>query len=106
MHFDHVALQVPDIAEAMDWYLETIPGSTLLHQDSTWGLVQTPGAKIAFVLAEQHPNHVAWRVDDAALVEIAARHGAAIADHRDGTRSVYLTGPGDHHIEVISYPAQ
>lgn len=105
MQFDHVALQVPDISEAIDWYLKTIPGSTVLHHDPTWGLVQTPGAKIAFVLAEQHPSHIAWRVDGEALQEIASRHGAEISSHRDGTRSLYLSGPGDHQIEVIEYPA-
>ena len=106
MQFDHVALQVPDIGVAIDWYLKTIPGSAALHRDASWGLITAGGAKIAFVLAEQHPNHVAWRVSETELKEIAIREGATISPHRDGTRSVYLEAPGGHHLEVISYPTQ
>ena len=106
MQFDHVALQVPDIGEAIDWYLRMIPGSEALHRDPSWGLVSAGGAKVAFVLAGQHPNHIAWRVDEDALEEIATREGAPISPHRDGTRSIYLDSPGGHHIEVISYPTQ
>ena len=42
---------VPDIAEAIAWQQRTIPGTTVLHQDDTWGLVESGGAKLAFVLA-------------------------------------------------------
>ena len=105
MQFDHVAQQVPDIAEAVEWQLRTIPGSTVLHQDPTWALVESGGAKLAFVLADQHPPHLAFRVSDAELEDLAAEHGAAIATHRDATRSIYLRGPGSLATEIISYPA-
>ena len=104
MEFDHVAMQVPNVGDAIDWYLSTIPGAEALHRDPTWGLITAGGAKIAFVLAEQHPNHIAWRVSEAELERIAARHDAPVLPHRDGTRSIYLDAPGGHHLEVISYP--
>ncbi len=104
MQFDHVAQQVPDIAEAVAWQLRTVPGSTVLHQDDSWALVESGGAKLAFVLPDQHPSHLAFRVDDDELERLAAANGATIATHRDATRSIYLEGPGSLATEIISYP--
>ena len=104
MQFDHVAQQVPDIAEAIEWQMSTVPGTTVLHQDATWGLVQSGGVKIAFVLPEQHPPHLAFRVDAEELERLATAHGATIATHRDATRSIYLVGPGSLQTEIIQYP--
>ena len=104
MQFDHVAQQVPDIAEAVEWQRRTVPGTTVIHQDPTWALVKSGGARFAFVLPDQHPSHVAFRVADAELERLAAAHGAAIATHRDATRSIYLPGPGPLQTEIISYP--
>ena len=94
MQLDHIAQQVPDIAEAVEWQRRTVPGTTVLHQDPTWALVESGGAKLAFVLPDQHPSHVAFRVDQEELERLAAEHGATIATHRDATRSIYLAGPG------------
>jgi hypothetical protein len=104
VRFDHVAQQVPDIAEAVAWQLQAVPGSRVLHQDPTWALVESAGVKLAFVLPEQHPPHIAYRVDDDELERLAAHHGATIAVHRDATRSFYLKGPGSLQTEIISYP--
>ena len=104
MEFDHVAQQVPDVAEAVAWWRRTIPGTRVLHQDETWGLIEAAGLRLAFVLAHQHPTHLAWRVPRADLERLAAEHGAEIAPHRDGTRSFYLEGPGGQSMELIAYP--
>jgi len=104
MQFDHIAQQVPDIAEAVEWQLRTVPGSTVLHHDPTWALVESGGAKLAFVLADQHPSHLAFRVSDDELERLAAANDVAIATHRDATRSIYLRGPGSLATEIISYP--
>jgi hypothetical protein len=105
VQFDHVAQQVPDIAEAVEWQRSTVPGTTIVYQDPTWALVESGGIKMAFVLADQHPPHLAFRVDDEELERLAAEHGARIATHRDATRSIYLRGPGSLATEIISYPA-
>jgi len=105
MQLDHIAQQVPDIAEAVEWQRRTVPGTTVIHQDPTWALVESGGAKLAFVLADQHPSHVAFRVDADELERLAAEHGVAIATHRDATRSIYLAGPGALQTEIIAYPA-
>lgn len=104
MEFDHVAQEVPDIAEAVEWQRRTVPRTTVLHQDPTWALVESGGAKLAFVLPGQHPSHLAYRVDAAELERLAAENGLEIATHRDATRSIYLQGPGSLATEIITYP--
>jgi catechol 2,3-dioxygenase-like lactoylglutathione lyase family enzyme len=102
--FDHVALQVPDVAEALAWWRANVPGSEVLYADETWGLLEAAGAKIAFVVADQHPGHLAFKVSDAELERLAAGRGVDASPHRDGSRSFYLDAPGGHHVEVIAYP--
>jgi catechol 2,3-dioxygenase-like lactoylglutathione lyase family enzyme len=104
VQFDHVALRVPDVAEALDWWREAVPGAQVLYADETWGLIEAGGARVAFVTAEQHPDHLAYKVSGSELERLAAEHGIAISPHRDGSRSFYLDAPGDHRVEVIAYP--
>ena len=66
--------------------------------------MESGGVKIAFVLAGQHPPHLAFRVDADELERLAAANGAEIATHRDATRSIYLVGPGSLQTEIIHYP--
>lgn len=106
MIFDHIAQQVPDIAEAVAWQTANVPGSTVLYQDDSWALVEAGGLKTAYVLPGQHPSHVAYRVDDRTLDALAAERGAAVATHRDATRSIYIEGPGTVCLEIIAYPAE
>jgi len=105
MRFDHVAQRVPDIGAAVEWYLATIPGAEVRYQDDTWALVEAGGARLAFVIAGQHPDHLAWRVSNDELDRMAAERGAEISVHRDATRSFYLEGPG-MAVEVIAYPGE
>ena len=106
VRFDHIAQQVPDIAEAIAWWRSTVPGVEVLHEDATWGLIEAAGVKLAFVLADQHPGHLAWRVDGAELERLAAAGGHEIRPHRDGTRSFYAQGPDGQAIEFIAYPPE
>jgi catechol 2,3-dioxygenase-like lactoylglutathione lyase family enzyme len=104
VQFDHVARQVPDIAEAIEWYRAHIPGTEVVYQDATWALIDAGGVNIAFVVADQHPNHLAWRVTNQELERQAAARNATIHPHRDGTRSFYIDAPGGEAIEIIAYP--
>ena len=104
MQFDHVAQRVPDVAAALAWWQEMVPGARVLYADETWGLLEAGGARIAFVTAEQHPDHLAFKVSDVELERLAAEHGASIDAHRDGTRSFYVHAPGEHRVELIAYP--
>ena len=104
MQFDHVAQQVPDIAAALEWWSGVIPGARVLYADETWGLLEAGGAKLAFVMADEHPNHLAFKVSGEELERLAALHGVPVSGHRDGSRSFYLDAPGGHGVEVIAYP--
>lgn len=104
--FDHVAQQVPDIAAAVAWYQKLLPTCEVLYQDESWAFLEANGAKLAFVRADQHPNHLAWRVSESELVALAEQYGAEIRPHRDGTRSFYLQAPGEQWLEIIAYPAE
>jgi catechol 2,3-dioxygenase-like lactoylglutathione lyase family enzyme len=104
VQFDHVAIQVPDVAAALDWWRATVPGAVVLYADETWGLIEAAGARIALVVAEQHPDHLAFKVSGAELDRLAAEHARPITTHRDDSRSFYLHAPGGHGVEVIAYP--
>jgi catechol 2,3-dioxygenase-like lactoylglutathione lyase family enzyme len=104
VQFDHVAQQVPDIAAALEWWSRIVPGARVLYADDTWGLLEAGGAKLAFVMAEQHPNHLAFKVAGDELERLAALQGVEIVSHRDASRSFYLEAPGGQRVEVISYP--
>jgi catechol 2,3-dioxygenase-like lactoylglutathione lyase family enzyme len=102
--FDHVAQVVPDIAAAIAWYQNLLPNVTVLHQDATWGFIEAGGVKLAFVVKDQHPNHLAWRVSSEELERLSGLYNQEIKPHRDGTRSFYLEAPGGQSIEIIAYP--
>lgn len=103
MQFDHVAQQVPDVTAALEWWSRTVPGARILYADPTWGLLEAGGAKLAFVTAEEHPNHLAFKVSGDELERLAASSGAEIVTHRDASRSFYLDAPGGQRVEVIAY---
>lgn len=102
--FDHVARQVPDVAAAVAWYRQTVPGCRVLYQDATWAMLEAAGVRLAFVRQGDHPDHVGWRISATELERLAAAHARSIRTHRDGTRSIYLQDPGGQWIEFITYP--
>jgi catechol 2,3-dioxygenase-like lactoylglutathione lyase family enzyme len=101
--FDHIAQVVPNIGEAVAWYRDTLPNVHILYEDDSWAFVEVGGIKLAFVVRDQHPGHIAWRVSDAELNRLSALHDREIRPHRDGTRSFYLEAPGGQSIEIIGY---
>jgi catechol 2,3-dioxygenase-like lactoylglutathione lyase family enzyme len=104
MAFDHVAQQVPDVAAAVEWYARMIPGARVLYQDDSWAFVEAGGTKIAFIQQGHHPDHIAWRVSEPLLEQLAASHGRTVRTHRDRTRSFYIQSPGGQWVEFIAYP--
>lgn len=99
MKFDHVAINVSDIARSVGWYRETL-GATILYQDETWAFLQIGGAKIALTQSRQHPAHIAFDVGPAPSEEFLAKAKA----HRDGSISRYVVDPDGNAIEYIHYP--
>jgi len=104
VQFDHVALLVPDIAAALEWWQRMVPEARIVYADGSWGLLEAGGARMAFVTEGEHPQHVAFKVSPDELERMATEHGVDIAVHRDGSRSFYVEAPGHGHLEVIAYP--
>ena len=98
MKLHHVALCVPDVALAVDWYTETLSAS-VAYQDGTWALLDIENTSLALVLPLQHPPHVAFESPD------AERHGE-LTSHRDGTASVYVQDPFGNTVEFLKPAAK
>jgi catechol 2,3-dioxygenase-like lactoylglutathione lyase family enzyme len=88
---DHVAILVDDPRKAVDWYCEAF-GGRRVYVDDTWGLVQFSNVKLAFVVAEEHPPHIAF---NSKVIEGKK--------HRDGSVSKYIKDPWGNDIELIDY---
>ena len=103
--FDHVAFVVKDVAEAVSFYNSTFENVEVLYLDESWAFISVDGAKIAFVIADQHPPHLAMRIDDRDAFERAAmQHGKKVSVHRDLSESFYFNDPSGNVIEVMYYP--
>jgi len=90
---DHAALRVKDVGEAVAWYTKRFR-CEVEYQDATWAMLAFENVRLAFVLQEQHPPHIAILGDPAA-------HGSP-KQHRDGTASVYLKDPDGNNVEILA----
>jgi catechol 2,3-dioxygenase-like lactoylglutathione lyase family enzyme len=90
---DHVAIAVRDVAAAVDWYRRTFR-CEVTYQDDSWAFLKFGNVKLALVVEEQHPPHIAFVSPD------AAKFGE-LQPHRDGTRSVYVSDPAGNPVEIM-----
>lgn len=100
---DHVAVATQDIAGTVRYYQEQF-GAQVLYADASWAFLRIGQGKLALVKPEQHPPHVALRVDAQTLEEVARKRALPIDTHRDGTRGIYLKDPSGNVVELICYP--
>jgi catechol 2,3-dioxygenase-like lactoylglutathione lyase family enzyme len=91
---DHVAIPVTNIAEAVAWYTAQFR-CKISYQDETWALLTFANTRLALVIPEQHPAHIAFVNPD------AERFGT-LKTHRDGTRSCYVTDPAGNQLEIMA----
>lgn len=91
---DHVAISVPDIGQALDWYRRHFQ-CEVLYRDDSWALVQFANIKLALVLPSQHPPHMGFYTAN------AGEFGELRA-HRDGTKSIYITDPAGNSLELLA----
>ena len=89
----HAALRVKDVKEAVDWYTQRFR-CKVEYQDETWAMLAFENVRLAFVLQEQHPPHIAILGDP-------EKYGNAKV-HRDGTSSVYLKDPDGNNVEILA----
>jgi catechol 2,3-dioxygenase-like lactoylglutathione lyase family enzyme len=89
----HAAIRVKEVKEAVAWYTERFR-CTVEYQDATWAMLAFDNVRLAFVLAKQHPPHIAIVGDPAGFGEPDV--------HRDGSSSVYLKDPNGNNVEVLA----
>ena len=99
MTFDHVGVNVQDIARSVEWYVAAT-GARVLYQDESWAMLDAGGVKIALTLPHQHPAHVAFDIGPAPSEEFMKKGRV----HRDGSISPYVVDPDGNAIEWIHYP--
>jgi catechol 2,3-dioxygenase-like lactoylglutathione lyase family enzyme len=91
---DHVAVVVPDIAAAVDWYTSHMK-CEVKYQDATWAMLKFANTGIALVMPGQHPGHLGFVSNE------AEKHGE-LKTHRDGTRSCYIHDPAGNAVEILA----
>jgi len=89
----HIAVPVTDIARAVSWYQEKFQ-CKIDYQDETWAFLSFANIKLALVIPEQHPAHIAF-------VSPEAESLGELKTHRDGTRSIYIEDPAGNSVEVM-----
>jgi hypothetical protein len=89
----HTALCVKDVKKTVEWYTQRFR-CNVEYQDETWAMLAFENVRLAFVVAEQHPPHIAFVGDPAAFGEPTI--------HRDGTSSVYVKDPNNNNVEVLA----
>ena len=62
-----------------------------------WALIEFKNTKLALVIPEQHPRHIAVKREN------LEEYGAPVK-HRDGSESVYIDSPDSNTFELIRYP--
>lgn len=89
----HIAIEVDDIQQAIDWYQKQL-NCTVAYQDASWGLLKLANISIALVLPGSHPPHIGIVCDH------PEQYGV-VQPHRDGTESVYVEDPFGNFVEMI-----
>jgi plasmid maintenance system killer protein len=92
-HIHHVAIPVPDIAKAVEWYTSRF-NCRVEYVDKTWALLEFANTKLALILPHEHPSHFALSRPD------ANKFGELIP-HRDGLHSVYINDAFGNAIEIL-----
>lgn len=90
----HVAIAVKDVAQAVNWYTRNFQ-CKVSYQDATWAMLDFANIKVALVIPQQHPPHIAF-------VHPEAERFGPLTPHRDGTRSVYVHDPAGNAVEVLA----
>ena len=97
---DHVAITVNNVEQSVNWYVDN-HGCGIIYQDETWAMLQFENIKLALVVEDQHPYHIAFEVDT--MDDDWPMKGKL---HRDGSISKYIEDPSGNKIELIKYPKE
>ena len=89
---DHIAIVVTNINHAVNWYTKN-RDCEVIYQNESWADLQFENIKLALVLPQDHPPHIAF-------VDESIENGTK---HRDGSESVYDHDTFGNIIEKIKY---
>ena len=98
MKLDHVALQVNNLEESVNWYVENFCAK-INYKDDTWAMLNIGGTNIALTIPSQHPAHIAFVVDKKEDFP-----PGEIKYHRDGSAYLYTEDPAGNVVEYIWWP--
>ena len=90
----HIAISVPDIKSAVQWYRDHFH-CKVSYQDDTWAMLDFANLKLALVIPTQHPAHIGF-------VHPEAEQFGTLKTHRDGTRSCYVKDPAGNAVEILA----
>tara|TARA_B100001123_G_scaffold343857_1_gene390604 strand:- start:422 stop:733 length:312 start_codon:yes stop_codon:yes gene_type:complete len=94
-HIDHIAIQVKNIKNALDWYLKNFKCKEI-YSDKTWAFIEFDNMKLALVTEKEHPPHFAIINNKINLDKQAVKH-------RDDSVSKYIKDIDNNSIELIKY---
>ena len=89
---DHIAIVVTNISQAVKWYTNN-RDCKVNYQDNSWAELQFDNIKLALVLPNEHPAHIAF-------IDESVTNGTK---HRDGSESIYEHDTFGNIIEKIKY---
>jgi catechol 2,3-dioxygenase-like lactoylglutathione lyase family enzyme len=99
MKIDHIAIKVPDIHTASEWYCDKL-GSKVVFETNFYKRLQLDNTIIAIVDEKCYKhNHIAVLVEK---IDDFPENGEII-QHRDGTTGCYLMDPYGNCVEFIYY---
>ena len=101
MKLDHIALCVDNIDSAVEWYKDNL-SAIVDYSDDTWAMMNVCGSKVALVLNDMHPPHIAFSLGESTCFG----NESEVKQHRDGSHYVYLNDPFGNTIEIIKYNDQ
>ena len=99
---DHVAFQVDNIKDSIDWY-EKYCGAEVISVYGDWAMLKVEGIKLALTLNESHPYHFAIECKNISDMPSFLEEGS-YSEHRDGSQYIYFVDPSGNAIEWIYYP--
>tara|TARA_R110000744_G_scaffold360998_1_gene468637 strand:+ start:142 stop:474 length:333 start_codon:yes stop_codon:yes gene_type:complete len=99
--FDHVALSVKknEVESTALWYREKM-SAEILYLDETWAMLSVCGVKIALVVPEQHPPHIAFTINEIQYIDLK-KAGKIFKIHRDKSESFYEKDPSGNMLEFV-----
>ena len=93
---DHIAIQTKNIDDSVTWFLKKFKCS-VIYQDDSWAMLEFKNMKLALVLPDQHPPHIAISCVD---IEEQGKPGK----HRAESEFLYIKDINENVFELIRYP--